>query len=55
MTQHGNAKVRPDGKVNLGVTIDADLYRMLYDWSREWGLSMGEVIERLLRAAQRPQ
>jgi hypothetical protein len=48
-TSHGNAYVTPEGKVKLQVMIDEDLYRRLFEWSKSWGLSMSEGVNRTLR------
>jgi Ribbon-helix-helix protein, copG family len=47
-TSHGAAKVRPDGKVRVSLTISATTYHELYAWARDEGISMGELVERLI-------
>lgn len=53
-TSWGNARVRPDGRVHVNITLKEENYRALFAWCRSWGMSMGEALD-MLCDAQRAQ
>jgi hypothetical protein len=44
-TKTGNAKVRPDGKVVMSVTVMEGTYHALRAWAEAWGMKPGEVVD----------